>query len=150
MKTKSFLMTAFLSIILLGCSGGSMLITASNTSYPVSASSVVFSENGSVIIPQEQTILEHFNISFTRWSILWTIVGFSSYEKDISIELDKIIAKKKGSAIVNLSVRPNENPLSMIFSTITTLVPVFPTGHTVYIEGDVIIPKDPNIKIFHK
>ena len=75
----------------------------------------------------------HFKMSFSAWSILWTMIQFSPTH-DISKALDTEIAKHKGTAIVNLKITATED----YTFALTSLIPIFPHAVHYTIEGDVV------------
>jgi len=117
-----------------GCAGGRMQAQADDLDYPVSLSKALFDKKGKVVIPTEDQKVEHFSLSLPKWTIFWSLVPLSDPDHDLSKELQSIIERSGGDAIVNLTVETSGNLLSIL----ACLIPVIPSSAGVVIEGDVV------------
>jgi len=126
-----------------------MLLTADQSRYAVSTSPVVYTSDGSVLLPEDQLLVKHFKRSYSRWNIFWSIISFSSYEKDLSEDLNRIVDKASGRAVVNLQVRSTFHPWTGLLSPFAFWLPFVPSAHLVVVEGDIIQPKDDSIEIYY-
>jgi len=137
MKNLLIILALVMALILCSCAGGRIGLTARNAKYPVSATQYLHNSKGDLTSDFE--VLNHFKLDYSRWSILWTAIPFSPYEKDIATDLDSLVQYYKGDAIVNVTAKPNMHPLSTFLGVFMgSLIPIIPSGVTVRIEGDVV------------
>ncbi len=122
-----------LGLLLSGCAGARTLITADNLQHPVSLTQAVCTQKGEVVVPAKHQVAAHFKLSFSAWSILWTMIQFSPIH-DVSDVLEAEIAKHKGSAIINLKITATED----YTFALTSLIPIFPHAVHYTLEGDVV------------
>ncbi len=149
MKKIIFLFVLMLSTIMTGCYGGRMLLTAKQSRYAVSTSPVVYTSDGRVLLQEDQLLVKHFKRSYSRWNILWSLINFSSYEKDLSEDLSRVVERVGGCAVVNLAVKSTFHPWTGLLSPFAFWLPFVPTAHLVVVEGDIIQPKDDSIEIYY-
>ncbi len=138
MKALFYLIALLMCLLLLSsCAGGRMAINAKQAEFPISATPYLHTSSGETT--NSYQTLTHFKTSFSRWSVFWTIIPFSAYEKDVSMELDNLIKKHEGNAIVNLTAKPDLHALNLFLQFfIGTFIPVIPSAITIYVEGDVV------------
>jgi hypothetical protein len=114
MKNKS-LITFFslLSALLLfyGCSVGVLVnIKAPEISHPVSHTDNFYTAQGELITEGEYEVIKPFSFTFTKWGI-HSIIEIDR-EVDISDDLNRIINKNKGDAIVELTISVSDPPVN--------------------------------------
>jgi hypothetical protein len=84
-------------------------------------------------------VQKKFEKMYDRWSVFWTMIPLSSYERDMSDDLNFVIEQYEGDAIVNLKVEvgtPAYNAL--VTYTFLNHLPIIPTLHRVKISGEVV------------
>lgn len=156
MKSTIKLILIFcITAIISSCAGGRIAIQAPNLEYPVSTTSNLYDKDFNIldnanyqVLNSKSTTNEEYNylkVEFdengefiyreTRWSILWTIIGFSSYNKDVSAPLNKIIEKYNADAIINFKIAPTSSGLLNFFGT---YIPIIPTYITAEMKGKLV------------
>ncbi len=109
------------------CSVGALVnVKAADIKYPVSHTDNFYSKNDSLVELTQYEVQKKFSFSFTKWGVA-SLIDIERKE-DISKELNNIIEKNNGDAIVDLSVsvsNPAINGFTFFIKTIsfwTTLV----------------------------
>jgi hypothetical protein len=140
MKTTFCLI--FCIILLSGCAGGKCRITAKSVVHPVSCTPCVFDSAGRIRTAQSADVVEHFEISKTRWTMFWTACPLNGGEWDISNEINAKLNKSPGNAIVN--VRVKVRGCDFLNWYLAALVPIIPSYVHMDVQGDIVrIPDAP-------
>jgi len=125
---------AVLLLLAAGCVGGKAHLRADHLSHPVSLSRSYVGSEGSVIGPDRQEVVAPFTFVVRRWSLFWTLLPLSSRVVDLSDLLEERIRAAGGEAVVDLTLKVFEDPLSVL----TLFVPVVPSRVSVHVAGDVV------------
>lgn len=128
--------TAFASITILAClmgCGTRSYVTAEESRYPVSMSSVVRDERGAVVDSKRWEKLGTLRVNYTTCTMLWSAIGLWNRTRDISDDVNKAVAKRHGEAVVNLRVEA-----SGTFWEFFTLVGLLPDCANVRVRGDIV------------
>ncbi len=140
MKSQILLLIALLLMLLLcSCAGGRVRLNATQSQYPISGTRFVHNQEGEVLSESDYTVIKKFDLQYSRWSILWTMIPFSPYDVDISKDMDSLIVANNGDAIINVTMTPKAHPLTNFTSLIPgIIVPIIPTAITMEVRGDII------------
>lgn len=143
-------MVCGLSVLLLlqGCMGTSLTMTAQHNDFPISFSEGIFGYNNELILRDGYEVVHHFKMekSYFTWSWHYEISPFKPFgghpkRIDLSNEFEELLRTNNGEAIVNLNIK-GENEAALVFFSlpisIVTLGLIAPHSVDVTIEGDVI------------
>lgn len=99
------------SVLLNSCSVGALVnLKAEHIEYPISHTSNFYALNDSLITQDQYTVLKDFSLSFTKWGVS-SVIDIER-EEDISGELNDLVRKNNGDAIVDLTVSAGNSPLN--------------------------------------
>jgi len=99
------------SLYIGGCSVGALVnVKAPEITHPVSHTDNFYTANGELIKDAQYKVLEPFSFTFTKWGVA-SIIDIER-DADISDELNKLIKKNEGDAIVNLTVSVSNPPIN--------------------------------------
>ena len=115
MKIKSsliFLIFLFIaSLFINSCSVGALVnVKASDIEYPISHTDNFIAQNESLINRTQYNVQKEFSFSFTKWGVS-SVIDIER-EEDISKELNNIIKKNNGDAIVDLTISVSNPPIN--------------------------------------
>lgn len=111
MKIKSLLIFVNIVFIISNCSVGVLVnVKAPDIEYPVSHTDNFIAADGGIIDNTQYKIQKEFSFSTTKWGVS-SIIDIER-EEDISNELNKIIRKNNGDAIVDLTVSVSNPPVN--------------------------------------
>ena len=104
------------------CSVGALVnIKAENIEHPVSHTNNFYAPDGKLIASDGYEIKKEFSFTFTKWGIS-SVIDIER-EEDISDELNDIISKNDGDAIVDITVSVANSPANgfTFFTKVTSL-----------------------------
>jgi hypothetical protein len=125
-----------LPLLVIGCAGGRLTMTANNLQHPVSTTEGLYDPNYKLLGEEDYEKVGNFDFSVSKWSLFWTLIPLSG-DPDISDDLNKIIKEKGGDAIINLQVNVS-GVAGSIPNFLASVVPIIPGVVTASITGDVI------------
>ena len=130
------------AMLLTGCAGGICKVTANSVAQPVSCTARVFDASGRIVEAQPNQVVQHVTMDRSKWTVLWEILPLNGRKWDISNELNAMLKKTPGNAVVNLTVTAQGcNPVQQIFAV---FLPVIPCYVHVVVHGDIVqIPQAP-------
>jgi len=129
---KLFLCAATCSM-LAACAGVRCQVLAPQVNQPVSMTPAVFDASGNVIMAGPTNVVFHFRLKRRNWAMFWTLIPLSSKVVDFSADLNSLLVKHQGDAVVNLIVK-TQGDWWWYFAS---LVPIIPDYQWVVIEGDI-------------
>ena len=133
------LAVCLLLLALAACAGGNLRLKASHTGYPVSFSPAVFAPNGELRYTGGYKVIGSFSKCYERWSLFWTLIPLSAYERDISDDLNEAIRAAGGDGAVNFQARVTTPKInSLLSATLLSILPLTPSVHRVYVSADII------------
>lgn len=127
---------ALLSLLLFGCAGGSLTMTANNLEHPVSTTQGLYDPNYKLLGEEDYEKVGNFEFSVSRWALFWTLIPLSG-NPDISADLNKIIKEKGGDAVINLQINVS-GVAGSIPNFFASIVPIIPGVVTATVTGDVV------------
>lgn len=127
-------------LIMTGCAGGHLTMTANNLEHPVSTTEGLYDPNYKLLGEEDYDKVGNFNFSVSKWTLFWTLIPLSG-DPDISNDLNKIIKEKGGDAIINLQVNVSAGAGS-IPNFFASVIPIIPGVVTASITGDVVKVKE--------
>lgn len=111
---KTFLLFSLLciaSFFINSCSVGALVnIKAADITHPVSHSNNFYTTEGQLITDTQYEVVKPFSFTFTKWGVS-SIIDIDR-EEDISDDLNELIRKNNGDAIVDLTIAVSDSPLN--------------------------------------
>jgi hypothetical protein len=142
MKALNYLLPAITCMIVLtGCAGARCHVTANSVPQPVSCTSCVFDASGKIVKTTSREVVRHITLSKYNWTMLWMSVSLNGRNWDISTNLNEMLQKTPGDAVVNVTVTAESCDLFDGF--VAGLIPVIPSYSRVTVQGDIVrIPQN--------
>ena len=141
MKTafKALCAVACMAILMTvaGCTGGKMVIKADKVNFPVSMTTGVYDKDFKLLSMNNYTIVHSFTFTKHRWSICNTWIPLSA-NPNISEDLNNLVTKNGGDAIVNLKFATTENIFQVCSNGLIISGFIMPGTVDVEISGDVV------------
>jgi hypothetical protein len=109
----------------LGCAGSRSSIVATDASYPVSMSPVVYGPDGQLLNRDRLEEVGSFTYEYSSVHALFTLLPLSRTRHDLSGRIDEQVAKAGGEAVVNLTVVANSNGWNGISAIFAGILPAY-------------------------
>lgn len=139
LRSVSVLVFALL-LFLYSCSVGVLVnIKAQEITHPVSHTDNFYTPAGELITKGEYEVIKPFSLTFTKWGISGIIE--IDREEDISDDLNRLIDKNKGDAIVELTISVSDPPVNNL-TFFTKMVSLW--GSLIFIPLTAIEPSREN------
>lgn len=124
------------TLLLTGCiSGNYCVVTAHSVPQPVSCTSYVYDASGKIVEAQPWETVRHVVLQKTSWS-MWVFIPLNSRKWDVSNELNGMLRKTPGNAVVNVTV--TEQGCNDAQKYFATWLPVIPCYVHVVVQGDIV------------
>lgn len=131
MKALSIL--AGLALATTGCSGGRSTIRADRSEYAISLSDGLRDADGALLQSSSKKSIGSFDLKYSTWSMLWTLVPLSNGTRDISDEVNEQVKKAGGDAIVGMEVI-----VKQCSGNFLTGLGILPGCNDMEINGDIV------------
>jgi hypothetical protein len=129
-------MLAALGVLVVGCAGARVQVTAATSSYPLSMSGGVRDLDGKLYARPSLKKVGDFYVEKTRVGILYSAVTPRSF--DISDDVNAQVAGVKGEAVINLEVTVSEGCATLNGMPVLNALPIWPGCIPVIITGDIV------------
>jgi hypothetical protein len=108
-------------------------VSAEDSKYPISLSSGLRDEHGKLLGEGELEKLGTLKVNYMACTMLWSAVGLGNRTRDISEDVNREVAARRGEGVINLTIESS----GTIFEIIT-LVGVLPDCAHVRVRGDIV------------
>ena len=108
-------------------------VSAEDSKYPISMSSGLRDEKGKLLGDADLEKLGTLKVNYMACTMLWSAVGLGNRTRDISEDVNREVAVRKGEGVTNLTVES-----SGTIWEIMTLVGVLPDCAHVRVRGDIV------------
>jgi hypothetical protein len=116
-----------------GCSGAQSYVRADSSRYPISLSERLRGPDGALIRDSEKRNVGTFELHYSAWSALWTLIPLSNRTRDISSAVNDQVGKAGGDAIVGLDVGTGQCGWNY-----WTILGILPGCNNVVIRGHIV------------
>lgn len=142
MKALNYLLLAIGCVTALtGCAGANCRITANAVPQPVSCTPCVYDASGNIVKTTPDEVVRHITFSKYKWTMLWMSVPLDGKNWDISTNLNEILQKTPGDAVVNVTVTAES--CDFFDGLVADLIPVIPSYSRTTVQGDIVrIPRN--------
>lgn len=134
----ALLLAAACGMTFTGCvaAGGKCQVMARSVPQPVSCTPYVYDGSGNVVKTTPQEVIRHVTYSKYLWAMFWTRVPLNDVNWDISTNLNQMLQKTSGDAVVNVTVTAAGcDPFDTFLSI---FLPVVPSYGRVTVQGDIV------------
>ena len=128
--------------LLAGCAGARVEVTARRAAYPISMSSSVRDDSGTLLDIRSLKIASGFHFEATRLGILYSGVTPRG-ALDISDAVNAQVSAAQGEAIIRLSVTVDESCDVLNSLPILNAIPVWPGCVPVVLDGLIVKRRPP-------
>jgi|ERR1700722_11741080 hypothetical protein len=133
---KGIFLLIFCTLLFTGCVSGSRCsVTAHSVAQPVSCTPYVYDASGKIVEAQPQDLVRHVMLKKTSWS-MWFFIPLNSRNWDVSKELNTMLQKTPGNAMVNVTVTVQS--CDGFQNYLATYLPLIPCYVHVVVQGDIV------------
>ncbi len=123
----------FAVLLASGACGTRSYVTAEDSLYPVSMSSALRDESGTLVKDADLEKLGTLKVNYLACTMLWSAIGLRNRTRDISEEINREVAVRKGEAVTNRTVES-----SGTYWEFFTFIGVLPDCAHVRVRGDIV------------
>jgi hypothetical protein len=119
----------------LSCAGSHSSIIATDASYPVSMSPVVYGPSGNLLNREQLEEVGVFAYEYRSVHALYMLLPLSRTRHDLSRRIDEQVAEAGGEAVVDLTVVADSNGWNGISAALGGILPAYSKVH---ISGTIV------------
>jgi hypothetical protein len=132
-----------LGVLLVGCAGANVQVTAPSALYPISMSDTVRDDSGTLLDVHSMKIVSGFHLEATRVGILYSGV-MPHGTLDISDAVNAQVSAAQGDAVVRLSVTVEDSCNVLNTLPVLNAIPFWPGCVPVVLDGLIIRRRPPS------
>jgi hypothetical protein len=131
----SALRTALFAALVLaaGCGGARTNVRADSAAFPISFSPGLRGPDGALLAAADKQEVGSFQLDYTAWSAVWTLVPVINNDRDISSEVNAQVAKAGGDGIIGMSVETVH-----CFWNFFTVIGLLPDCANISVRGSIV------------